>query len=63
MKKFYKILQEKITNALKECNYEDSEVVLFESNRKDLADYQLRLIRVKNRIEEIKQHNANRKLS
>ncbi len=40
MKKFYKILEEKITNALKECNYEDNELVVFESNRKDLADYQ-----------------------
>ncbi len=40
MKKFYKIMEEKINSALTSCGYQDNDVVVFESNRKDLADYQ-----------------------
>ena len=40
MKKFYTIMAEKINNALKKYGYEDNDIAIFESNRKDLADYQ-----------------------
>ncbi len=40
MKKFYKLLEDKINNALKNCNYEDDKLVVLESSRKDLGDYQ-----------------------
>ena len=40
MKNFYKILKDKVYKAIIACNYQDNDVVVFESNRKDLADYQ-----------------------
>ena len=40
MKDFYEILESKIKNALKVCNYEVDEVVVNESGRRDLAEYQ-----------------------
>lgn len=39
MKDFYKILEEKVSNALSEAGYE-ADVVVNESNRRDLAEYQ-----------------------
>ncbi len=33
-------MAEKINNALKKYGYEDNDIAIFESNRKDLADYQ-----------------------
>ena len=40
MKKFYKILEEKIAIALNKKNYEIDKAVVLESNRPDLGDYQ-----------------------
>ncbi len=40
MKKFYKILEEKINNALTKSGYEDKNIVVTESNRRDLGEYQ-----------------------
>ena len=40
MKKFYKLLESKISDALNKIGYETNEVVVNESNRKDLGDYQ-----------------------
>ncbi len=40
MKKFYKILEDKILNALDVLEYKTSEVVVNESNKPDLGDYQ-----------------------
>lgn len=40
MKKFYKILEDKLINALASCGYKDEDVLVLESNRKDLGDYQ-----------------------
>lgn len=40
MKKFYKILEEKVMNALIASGYQVSEVVVNESNRPDLGEYQ-----------------------
>lgn len=40
MKKFYKIIEEKISKALDSCGYQVDEVVVNESNRPDLGEYQ-----------------------
>jgi len=40
MKKFYKIIEEKISKALDSCGYQVEEVVVNESNRPDLGEYQ-----------------------
>lgn len=40
MKKFYKILENSIKNALQKCNYEVNDVVINVSNRPDLGEYQ-----------------------
>ena len=40
MKKFYKILEEKIGNAITSCGYTSDLVVVNESSRKDLGQYQ-----------------------
>ncbi len=40
MKDFYKILENKIKEALKICNYEVAEVIVNESNRPELGEYQ-----------------------
>lgn len=40
MKNFYKILEEKITNALKNAGYESDIIAVNESGRKDLGEYQ-----------------------
>lgn len=40
MKKFYNILEEKITNALNNCGYDIDNIVVNESNRPDLGEYQ-----------------------
>ncbi len=40
MKKFYKILEDKVKMAINECHYEMDEVSVLESNRPDLGDYQ-----------------------
>jgi len=40
MKKFYTILENKIENALEKCNYKIDDVVVNESNRPDLGEYQ-----------------------
>jgi len=40
MKKFYKILEEKVSNALNECGYNVDSVIVNESNRPDLGEYQ-----------------------
>ena len=40
MKKFYKIIEEKISNALDLCGYKTKLVVVNESNRPDLGEYQ-----------------------
>lgn len=39
MKKFYKLLEDKVTNALNEAGYQ-TDVVVSESNRPDLGEYQ-----------------------
>ena len=40
MKKFYSIVENKIKDALNACNYKVDEVVVSESNRPDLGEYQ-----------------------
>ena len=40
MKKFYKLLEDKIKNSLDVCGYKVDEVVVNESNRPDLGEYQ-----------------------
>ena len=40
MKDFYKLLQEKIKNALDKTEYCDEQIVVSESNRRDLGEYQ-----------------------
>ena len=40
MNKFYKKLEEKISDALKKCGYQPNEIVVNESNRRDLGEYQ-----------------------
>lgn len=40
MKKFYKILENSIKNALQKCNYEVNDVVINVSSRPDLGEYQ-----------------------
>jgi len=40
MKKFYKIIEEKISNALSTCGYQTELVTVNESNRPDLGEYQ-----------------------
>lgn len=40
MNKFYKKLEEKISDALKKCGYHPNEIVVNESNRRDLGEYQ-----------------------
>lgn len=40
MKKFYKIIEEKIANTLNKLNYQVEDVVVNESNRPDLGEYQ-----------------------
>jgi len=40
MKKFYKVLEEKLSSALKIAGYNVDEVVVNESNRPDLGQYQ-----------------------
>jgi len=40
MKKFYKILEEKVCNALNDIGYSIDQVVVNESNRPDLGEYQ-----------------------
>ncbi len=40
MKKFYKIIEEKISNVLKELNYDNESIVVTSSNRPDLGEYQ-----------------------
>ena len=40
MKKFYKLLEEKVKNSLDACGYKCDDVVVNESNRPDLGDYQ-----------------------
>lgn len=40
MKKFYKIIEDKIKHVLNKCGYEDNDIIVYESSYKDLADYQ-----------------------
>lgn len=40
MKKFYKILENKIAESLDKCGYKVEDVLVFESNRPDLGEYQ-----------------------
>ncbi len=40
MKKFYRLLEGKVSNAIKEAGYNVDNVVVTESNRPDLGDYQ-----------------------
>lgn len=40
MKNFYKILEEKLKNALKSCNYQIDNLVVNESNRPEFGEYQ-----------------------
>ena len=40
MKKFYKLLEEKISNSLNTCGYIVEDVIVNESNRPDLCEYQ-----------------------
>ena len=40
MKSIYKILENKINNALEKCHYEVDNVVVNEGNLKELGDYQ-----------------------
>ena len=40
MKKFYKLLEEKISNALTKAGYDAKDVIVSESNRPDLGEYQ-----------------------
>ena len=50
MKKFYKILEEKLENALKQCNYKVNKINVLESSRPDLGDYQFNGIMELNKI-------------
>ena len=40
MKKFYKILEDKVAKAIQDCHYDVEEVTVLESARPDLGDYQ-----------------------
>jgi len=40
MKKFYKLLEEKISKSLNKCGYNVDNIVVTESNRPDLGEYQ-----------------------
>ena len=40
MKKFYNIIESKIQDALNKCDYKVDEVIVSESNRPDLGEYQ-----------------------
>lgn len=40
MKNFYELLESKVTKSLEACGYQDDNVLVFESGRRDLAEYQ-----------------------